>query len=196
MRKKNYLIASTMLTISVIAFLIFTIGTWEFRYDHYLQKIPGSELFMPILDELGEYEDIDVRFKHTEMLFFYANSIALYVAYDESQYEMRKTALFEHYTLLSEPVIWGDSYLIPEIETIVNGYHVYVVDNTEGYDGYCAYKDYCFPKKFGMIGFNDDTYELVYLFFYDFDLDLISLVEDDPQGKLARFIRFHFKLKP
>lgn len=189
MRKKKYIIVAISFIVFVIVFLIITSGTWKSRYNHYLEKIPGSELFMPNLDELGDYDDIDVRYKNTWKIIFNAKSIALYVTYDDSEYEIRKTALFEQYTLLVEPVVRGDSYLMPEVVTVVNGYYIYVVDNTEGYE------EYIFPKKFGMIGFNDDTNELVYLFFYDIDLDLISLVENGPEGKLASFIQRYFKLK-
>jgi len=193
MKKKSNIILIFVLLTFMLVFVFTTFGTWVFRYDKYLSWMPNSDLVMPEIEDLGEYENLVVRFKHKQLFFFSSDTIVLYVQYDETEYEQKKANMYEEYNLLEEPVIIDDDYMMPEVETTLNGYHIFVVDNSNGIYSDCWDEDYCFPKHFGMIGHNDETKELIYMFFYDPDLDLIAWSYESPQGKLSEFITEYFR---
>ena len=63
----------------------------------------------------------------------------------------------------------------------VKKYCSYVFQVLEG-DGY--------PKSFGMIDTSDELERIAYLYFYDFDLDIIG--EPDDNNRMSKFVESYF----
>ena len=51
-----------------------------------------------------------------------------------------------------------------------------------------------YPKKFGIVGYNDETKEIAYLWFYDPDLDFIAEPDQDKEQAMIEFVENNFKL--
>ena len=52
-----------------------------------------------------------------------------------------------------------------------------------------------YPKKFGIVGYNDETKEIAYLWFNDPDLDCIAEPDEDREQAMIEFVDENFKLK-
>lgn len=129
--------------------------------DEYAKK------FMPPLEELPKYENIHYQHDNIKYAIFESDSMTLDVEYDEETYKKEKEKLDDNYEFLEDKVPTFDGgYLIPENEFSVNSYEFRVVeDNSENGESY--------PKSFGMLGTSDEKNSIVYLYFFDFDIDYI-----------------------
>lgn len=135
---------------------------------------------MPNLDDLPKYESIEYKYTHKTMFLFESDSVALVVNYDDKTYQSEKDKLAEKYTFLEDKV----KDIIPEYEFSINSYTFKVVaenekSNTE------------FPKSFGMIGTSEEKKSIVYLYFYDFDLDYIG--QENDRHPMANFVKQYFE---
>ena len=151
----------------------------EDGYSSCLNEIQYANIHMPRLSDLGEYEDILIKRKDTNrILWADTYTITLIVQYDELVFIDVKEKIFEQYAILEE----YNSKLL-DIEADVNGFDIRVVKKEE-----CITGDngYYYPKYFLMIGVNNATNQVAYLFHHDFDLDTIK--------DLDGFIRDHYSL--
>lgn len=125
---------------------------------------------MPSIEDLQVYEDVSFVYTNISLYVFESDSFVLDVKYDAKTYEKEKANVVANYNFLAEPLaspVSEGEYLIPDVEFNVNSYTFKVVsgnddDNTQ------------FPKSFGMIATSDDELSIAYLYFHDFDLDMIS----------------------
>ena len=51
-----------------------------------------------------------------------------------------------------------------------------------------------YPKKFGIVGYNDETKEIAYLWFNDTSLYFISEPDQDKEQAMIEFVENNFKL--
>lgn len=139
----------------------------ETDYNIFLNEVPYSNNHMPYLHELGNYESISITSKTTNN-FLWADTytISLIVEYDETSFINVKKGILEQYTFLEDP---NNRLLDCEAES--NGFNIKVVEKEEFLTGDAAYY---YPKYFLMIGINDGTNQIAYLFHHDFDLDTIK----------------------
>lgn len=127
------------------------------------------------------YYDHDKRI----LLWFVTDTMTVKVKYPEDFYNYRKEFLDEEYEFLTEPVesVWPDGrFTVPLVEFDYEGFHFRIA----------AGGDY--PKIFGMVGYNDETREMAYLWFHDPDYDFIGDEETPPEQAMREFIDKHFKL--
>ena len=143
----------------------------EEDYIDLLNEVPYSVNHMPALNEFGIYETISITQKTTNH-FLWADTytISLIIKYDENSFENAKNEIFEKYTFLEV----ADNRLL-DYESESNGFHIKVVNKEEFLTGDAAYY---YPKYFLMIGINDDTNQIAYLFHHDFDLDTIKDLDE------------------
>lgn len=144
------------------------------KYQDYIDKIPGSDVFMPNISELPEYLSIDV--------FYYENtsqSINLIITYSAEAYESAVTIINGMYEFLNEPLMQHDYYLIPEVEFEYQSFLIKVVSD-DNFD---------YPEKFGMLCFSDTNYQISFLFFYDIHLHELS----GRAGRMERFVTNEFR---
>lgn len=146
--------------------------TTKFDIDTYQQMVSNNRL-MPNLDNLGAYKNIYTKYYHKNMLIFASDAYTLVAKYDEAAYKQERTKVEKKYTFHTEA--FGGSSL----EDIVH-------DPTFDIDGFIfntlssyTYDEIDFPENMYFIGFNDNTHEIAYIYFYDMDLDYIpNLLED------------------
>lgn len=141
--------------------------------------------FMPALDDLPDYENIDYQFTHRNMILFQAYSMALVVEYDTETFRTEKAALEDRYTFADKTICDNDdgTCILPEYKFNIEEYAFRVVKSWED-------ETADFPHSFGMIGFFEDARTIVYLYFYDFDLDYISKIDDE--RPMATFVTDFF----
>lgn len=148
-RQKNTLIVVFIMT----SLLLAACNQTSKDISNYLQTgtlLDGEvENFMPTLDSLPNYENIEYRHTRKKMFIFEANSVLLNVQYDDETYKKEKE-------LLAKPDESADDTFS------INSYTFWLAE-TNGY-----------PKSFGIIGTSDEKKSIAYLYFVDFDLDTIS----------------------
>jgi len=49
-----------------------------------------------------------------------------------------------------------------------------------------------YPHKFGIVGCNDETKEIVFLWFYDTDYDYIASPDEDKEQAMIDFVEENF----
>lgn len=155
------------------------------KYEKDLLTIGNAAKLMPELDTLGDYTDIEYTYKlkcYSIFMGFFSDAFALFVTYDQDQYNTEKEKILSEYIFLDAPVMRSaDTYELPVTELEYKGYSFKIVPDEE-------YIDYCACKSFMMIGFNDETSEIVYMYYYDFDIDYIGEVGDNPEEEMRELI--------
>ena len=196
--KKAFLIFVNILIASAIIFggfysLLF--GSYErietdiSKYSENLQGIGSAERMMPSLESLGDYVSLEYTYKvhcYSTFVGFFSDGYELCVTYDESQYETKKAEVLSSYDFLQEPVIAEDGdYLIPLTELHYKGFTLKIVPDETQFT-------YCPCKSFMMVGYNDATNQIVYLYHYDFDIDYIATADEDPEAEMIELIEDAF----
>ena len=127
---------------------------------------------MPSLDAIGTPEALEhCRFDMDSFLYV-VDSDALICRYDGSGYAEQKALLEERYRFQAESI--RGRYDNCDVSAEIDGY-VFRLLSLD------AYEDLDYPKRLMLIATNDETREIVYLSYYDNELDHI--------GSLERFIR-------
>ncbi len=123
---------------------------------------------MPKLSEIGQTQSIDYYdYFSTFLIYFTCDADALICKYSEEDYKTQKALMEERYIFQTEPMGWGDE--ICEPETVLDGYTFRALDVDGAYENELYY-----PKKLMFVATNDNLREIVYLSFYDGDLDYID----------------------
>lgn len=147
--------------------------------DEYAKK------FMPSIDELPKFKDIEYQHDEINLIIFESNSMTLVVNYDEDIYKKEKESLEYKYTFFKEEIPFDDiEYVMPKYEFSINSYDFRVGENKYG-----SSQDY--PKSFGMVGTSDEKNSIAYLYFQDFDLDYIG--SNDSDNPMGDFVEQYFK---
>jgi len=129
-------------------------------YEIYVDEVYNADTFMPDLDVLPNYEDVEVYYDNRA-----SKSITLSVIYSNEDYESAKESIINMYSFLDGPIKDETGfYYIPSHEFDYKSYQIKVVDN----------EDFSYPEQFGMIGFSDDYNRICFLFFYDRSLNSLG----------------------
>ena len=191
MRKRIFIIIS----ISIIIIILTLIGgtfskSNKTNIDKYLNNNSKIDIyakgFMPDINDLPKYEDISYKYNKSSIILFEAETIILVVNYNTETYEKEKEKLIEKYNFLNHKVVSNfdtSKYYIPEYEFSINSYNFKVADENENYEA-------IYPKSFGIIGISDKKNSIAYLYFYDLDLDYISVAKN---SSMSDFIKMNFK---
>lgn len=154
------------------------------RYDEYRNSMFYSEEFMPLLDELGNYQDI--AFGQTEVYynpFFISSSMNLFVQYSEEDYPAVKSSAMEGLSPLTEPdyLHSGKLVMLPNLEH--RGYKLQAIQLLE---------DYWACKYVGFIGFDDEHHAICYLLYNDPDRDYIAEADEDHLKAMHKWLNKEF----
>lgn len=154
------------------------------RYDEYRNSMFYSEEFMPLLDELGNYQDI--AFGQTEVYynpFFISSSMNLFVQYSEEDYPAAKASAMEGLSTLTEPdyLHSGELVMLPNLEH--RGYKLQAIQLLE---------DYWACKYVGYIGFDDEHHAICNLLYNDPDRDYIAEADEDPLKAMHKWLNKEF----
>lgn len=154
--------------------LLYVIGKYEalsiYEDDqispHYTQ-VEKQAATMPSLSEIGKPVHMTYcNYYSQQMIIFTCDVDYLICQYDDNEYIIQKEQLEEKYTFRVDKM----------------SAHGYDCDPTVELDGYffstISGEDFYYPKRLMFIATNDDTNEIIYLSFYDDDLDyIVSLVD-------------------
>ena len=146
-----------------------------------------ADLFMPDLEDVGEYKDVEY-FSRKDESIFPEYSMQLVVKYNEEEFLKEKEKLNTAYTYLETPqkADFDDTvYTIPIVEFSASGFDFKIAQ----------FEDTVYPKNFGMVGISDEKFEIVYLWIYSPDLDYICETNRNEIKEMNEFIEYHFSLQ-
>ena len=136
------------------------------KFAEITNEVNGAHSHIPELNELGEYESVNLFHNKTKQGLWIIDSLTLKVRYDAVKFENVLNDINSKYFFLKEKK--EDLF---DCYAIVDGYEIQVVDKSEKMQHDYSY-DY--PKCFMMIGVNRQERTIVYLYHYDSDLDYID----------------------
>ena len=158
------------------------------KYEKKRNEIEYATEFMPSIDDLDGYTDINCSHKWTYFLFD-VDTLSLFVEYPSEIYKEKKADVLSSYEFLEETIISddGDEYLSTPARFEYGGYSFKTAPKLDipRYAG-------CAHKSFAFIGFNDDKNRIAYCYFYDFHLDLIGLTNFSEQEMATKYIEDYF----
>lgn len=166
-----------VITISIYLLLLSAcsqVYTNSDEYVDYVSLVSGSDIFMPKLSDLPQYQSVDIYY--FERL---GTSINLIITFSAETYESAKEAIFESHLFLDEPLMEHGYYTIPEVEFEYQAFIIKVVSD-DNFD---------YPEQFGMLGYSDTKFQIAFLFFYDMHLHELS----GSSGRMGRFVRDEFR---
>ena len=140
------------------------------QFEEAINEVYGASTHIPCIEELGEYESVEILTKETKYCLWIINSITLKVKYDTANFEKALNDIELKYAFLKETKEELYDYF-----AIIDGYEIQVVDKTEKMQTDYSYH---YPKCFLMIGVNRQEQTIVYLYHYDIDLDTIKDLDD------------------
>lgn len=130
--------------------------------------IKSESEMMPKWAELGETTAIEYSRVSSFCFIFSSRTDYLICSYMQEEYESQKNRLNTAYTFQTEAITDDYSNCEPMIE--MDGYQFRML-SVEGYELY-------YPKNIILIGYSDDERKIVYLEFYDADLDYITSLQE------------------
>ena len=143
------------------------------EYEKYVEEVSYASKFMPNLNDLGVYEDAKFGYRlsmYSSFLGFYSDGISLFVTYGDNYTETKENVL-NSYEFLNENEMVDESGDIqfPLTSFDYKGYTFQIVP----YRNYWTNSSSSTCKSFMMIGYNDANNTILYLYFYDFDIDYL-----------------------
>lgn len=169
---KKYILSSAILVLFLITFFFSSLivgWTQLKRYEgnEAVQQYSTSESeskLMPELSELGNPEKIEYYNLFSVFFIFTYETDGLICTYTQEEYAIQKARLDTTYNFQTEKT--ADN-ILPAVE--IDGYQFRLLSNNE--------YDLCYPKEVHLVGYSDDANEIVYIEFYDVDLDYITSLE-------------------
>lgn len=145
------------------------------KYKSLLKDFDVNKNFMPKLNSLGNYQDLIFTSNHQTVLIFCNDSYILSLKYNDKEYSRQKQKIKRLYIFEKNPITFYGlddvKYKIPIDFTMKDGTHYrYVKLNEDDFTG--------IPHEIMLIGENDKTHKIYYIFFYDTDLDFYESNED------------------
>ena len=181
-------IIAMIITVMIALTLCSCIKT-DNNIDNYVDDIKAYEAsyFMPNLDNIGKYNDVEY-FSRKDETIFPDYSMQLIVKYDEEEFLKEKEKLNTAYTYLETPqkADFDDTvYTIPIEEFSAFGFDFKIAQ----------FEDTVYPKNFGIVGISDEKFEIVYLWIYSPDLDFICETNANEIKEMNEFIEYYFSLE-
>lgn len=138
--------------------------------EHYTE-IANNFKPMPGLNEIGFPENISYYDYFSQEFIFDEYAFHLICKYDEVEYKEQKALIEDNYIFQEETISDDRSSIDPTVE--IGGYLFRALSVNGGYGNEINY-----PKRLIFIATNDETSEIVYMAFYDDDLDYIKSLKD------------------
>ena len=173
------LIAILILVLIFFFFAINLLGQFEiFRsyegenaIEHYENEM--SDFALPTSDSISKAKSTEFYEFSTFLAIFGSDSYILICDYDDAEYSNQKNELSNKYKFYTQTITHPDKdYPQPynvEPTSEIKGYSFKVVDERDKGDSYTG-----LPKHIKFVGTNDATNEIVYISFWNDDLDYID----------------------
>lgn len=182
MKKIKYVFCALAVLMIFLVISSCTFSTNKLHLYEYHRELFDAEDFLP--SSFENYNNVEYNHKKKILFFFVTDTMAVKVKYDDS-YIAKKHEIEQNYKFLTEPVesdMLEGHYTVPVTDFEYNGFYMRVADGGE------------YPKKFGIVGYNDETKEIAYLWFNDPDMDFISEPDEDKERAMIEFVDNNFKL--
>lgn len=182
MKKVKYIFTIALFLLIPLVFSSCSNWTVErYIYEYHREKYEAED-FLP--SGFASYESVYYDHDKDISFIFETNTMTVKAKYDDF-YIPYKHFLEEEYEFLAEPVesdMLEGHYTVPVTEFEYNGFHMRVAAGGE------------YPKKFGIVGYNDETKEIAYLWFHDPDWDYIAGPDEDKEQAMKDFVDNNFSL--
>mgnify|MGYP006883116553 CR=1 FL=1 len=148
---KNIMLLFLMVTLTGCSEIVETDSS---QYESYVEDVVNSSYLMPDLGDLGDYRKIKTTYYLSSSRAY--ETISLIVEYEEEEYIKQKEIAVDGLSFLTESKQNEKTGVIYVMEPTFeyNGYTISVVNN----------EDFIYICNYGMFGYNDETFELVYLY--------------------------------
>lgn len=182
MKKVKYIF--TIAVFLLIPLVFSSCSNWtveRYLYEYHREKYEAED-FLPT--GFASYESVYYDHDKDISFIFETNTMTVIAKYDDF-YIPYKHFLEEEYEFLAEPVesdMLEGHYTVPVTEFEYNGFYMRVAAGGE------------YPKKFGIVGYNDETKEIAYLWFHDPDQDFIAEPDEDKEQAMKDFVDNNFSL--
>lgn len=176
---------SAIISCLLIPVILSSCSSWtvkRYLYEFHREEFEAED-FLP--SGFASYESVYYYHDKRVVLWFVTDTMTVKAKYDDF-YESKKNEIKQSYKFLTDPIesdMLEGHYDVPVTEFEYNGFHMRVADGGE------------YPKKFGIVGYNDETKEIAYLWFNDPDNDFISEPDEDKEQAMIEFVDDNFKLK-
>lgn len=182
MKKIKYVFS--IVALLMIPFVLSSCSNWtveRYIYEYHREKYEAED-FLP--RGFASYDSVYYDYDKDISFIFETNTMMVKAKYDDF-YVAKKHEVEEIYDFLTEPVesdMLKGHYTVPVTEFEYNGFKMRVAAGGE------------YPKKFGIVGYNDETKEIAYLWFHDPDQDFISEPDEDKEKAMIEFVDKYFDL--
>ncbi len=156
------------------------------NYQMYRSELHYAEDFLPAEDELIYAKDLHFSYQQNYKLIFISKTVAVTVQHDPDEYLKAKEHIIQRYDFLDVPMLYHRD----------NNYELDNAFTYKGYDFRVVSYGYGGCKYFGMVGTNDDTCSIAYLYYSDTDLDYIAQADEDLDQKMRALIDDEFCWEP
>ena len=176
---KIALTAAMLIAFVTLLFILIVFGKYEILSCYKNEEIPDVYVEiekefdpMPSLDEIGqpiktEYYD----YFSTMGYYFSCDTDTLICQYSDADYEKQKKLLDEAYVFQTQTITSRRDKCDSTVE--IDGYVFRMLSTTDVYG-----KEIDYPKRLIFIATNDHTNEIVYMAFYESELDYIDSLTD------------------
>ena len=159
--------------------IIKTDTNWN-NYEMYRTELHYAEEFLPSQNEFSNAKAVHFSYQKNFMLMFISKTVAVTVQYTPEEYLRAKESITQRYDFLDAPMLYHRD-------------NDYELDNSFTYKGYdfCVVS-YASCRYFGMVGTNDDTCSIAYLYYSDTDRDYIAHADEDLDQEMRVLIDDEF----
>lgn len=135
------------------------------KYEAYLSEVAYSKDYMPSIGQCGEYVTATATYKRRTVLLFDTRTVGLFVTYDDAEYQKQIEKISSEYAFFSA----DDEALQSDCHAVVGEFSIRLVKT-----------EYDLPTyKMGLlIGMDNANNGICYLYYYDFDLDVLDDLEE------------------
>ena len=166
------------------------------NYNAKVEEVYDAEEFMPSISDLEGYASIKYSHKRTVagitffLPIFTTDVISLAVEYPKNIYEAKKTKALSEYDFITEVTYskYNEGEINSPLEEFEYKGFTFKADINEEFST-------CPIKSFLLLGYKDDTHQIVYCYFYDFDLDYLATSDEDPLEKMYELMDEYFHLE-
>ena len=154
------------------------------NYDMYRTELHYAEEFLPSQNELANAKAVHFSYQKNFMLMFISKTVAVTVQYTPEEYLSAKESITQRYDFLDAPMLYSRD----------NDYELDNAFTYKGYDFRVVSYDSC--RYFGMVGINDDTCSIAYLYYSDTDRDFIARADENLDQEMCALIDDEFCWEP
>ncbi len=155
-----------VLFVGVLLYFGFKVNENESNDIAKYQQLSETYSFLPSIDEIGEYEELNFKYLYRDHFIFHSDAYTLRASYNDAEFFEQADLIDEKFTFQKTVIDRGKQKEEKETDFKLDGFDFKML-SLEAYD-------LSYPKKMVFIGVSEEAREIVYIFFDDIDLDYIG----------------------